>query len=51
MFKVVTENSKNDVWATGFYSKDKAQKRIDSGYYHKNMFECDKHKKLVVMEY
>jgi len=49
MYKVVTENNENEVWAAGFYSKKKAQKLIDEGYFHKYMYECDKTKKLKVV--
>jgi len=52
-YKVVTENSTNEVWASGFYGdsgKIKAQKRIDEGYFHKYMYEADKSKKLIVVE-
>ena len=51
MYKVVSECDNKEVWTTGFYSKEKAQKRIDEGYFHKHMYECDKHKKLIVIEY
>ena len=51
MYKVVSECNKNEVWATGFYSKDKAQKRIDECYFHRCMYEKDKAKKLIVIEY
>ena len=51
MYKVMSKDYPNELWATGFYSKEKAQKRIDDGYYHKHMYEIDKHKKLVVVEY
>ena len=51
MYKVVSECNNNKVWATGFYSKYKAQKRIDEGYFHKFMNEKDKIKKLIVIEY
>ena len=51
MYKVVSECDNKEVWATGFSSKEKAQKRIDEGYYHNFMYECDKHKKLIVIEY
>jgi len=51
MYKVVSECNKNEVWSAGLYSKDKAQKRIDEGYFHKNMHEKDKSKKLIVIEY
>jgi hypothetical protein len=52
-YKVVTEGSSNEVWATGFYGdygKEKAQKRIDEGYFYKHMYESDKSKKLIVVE-
>ena len=51
MYKVVSECNKNEVWATGFYSKDKDQKRIDEGYFHRCMYEKDKSKKLIIKEY
>jgi hypothetical protein len=51
MYKVVSECDNKEVWATGFYSKEKAQKRIDEGYFHKSMYEKDKSKKLIVIEY
>ena len=50
MYKVVSECNKNEVWASGFYSKEKAQKRIDEGYYRKSMYDEDKNKKLIVVE-
>lgn len=51
MYKVVTKGNENEVWATGFYGesgKEKAQQRIDEGYYHKYMYKKDKSKELVV---
>lgn len=51
-YKVVTEDSPNEVWATGFYGdygKAKAEKRIAEGYFHKHMYESDKSKKLIVV--
>ena len=36
MYKVVSECNKNEVWATGFYSKDKAQKSKDEKFSLKN---------------
>lgn len=48
MYKVVTEDATNEVWGTGFFSKEKAQDRIDTGYFHKYMYEKDKHKTLIV---
>lgn len=51
MYKVVSKDYLNEVWAIGFYSKEKAQKRINEGYFHKYMYKEDKHKKLIVVEY
>ena len=51
MYKVVSECNNNEVWASGFYSKEKAQKRIYEGYYHKFMYDDDKNKKLIIIEY
>jgi len=50
MYKVVSEENHNEVWASGFYSKEKAQKRIDEGYFQKHMYEKDKKKKLIVIK-
>ena len=50
MYRVVSECNNNEVWASGFYSKEKAQKRIDEGYFHKFMYEKDKNKKLIVVK-
>ena len=49
MYKVVTENNHNEVWASGFFDKEKAQKLIDEKYWHQYMYEKDKHKKLIVI--
>ena len=51
MYKVMSKDYPNELWGIGFYSKEKAQKRIDEGYYQKNMYEKDKCKKLIVVEY
>lgn len=51
MYKVVSEFDNNEVWATGFISKEKAQNRIDEGYFHQYMYDADKHKKLIVVSY
>lgn len=51
MYKVVSECNKNEVWATGFCSKEKAQKLIDERYFHRHMYEQDKSKKLIVVSY
>ncbi len=49
MYKVIIEDAPNEVWAVGFYGKEKAQNRIDTGYFHKYMYESDKHKTLIVV--
>ena len=51
MYKVVSECNNNEVWGSVLYSKDKAKKRIDEGYFHKYMYEKDKNKKLIIKEY
>lgn len=51
MYKVVSACNKNEIWATGCYSNEKAQNRIDEGYFHQYMFGSDKHKKLIVLPY
>lgn len=33
MYKVVTKNNHNEVWAVGFYSKEKAERLIKDGYF------------------
>ena len=51
-YKVVTDGDENELHALGFYGdagKKKAQDRIDSGYFHKYMYDYDKHKKLIVV--
>lgn len=51
-YKVITENSPNELWASGFYGDDgreKAQRMIREGYWHFHMFARDKHKRLVVV--
>lgn len=50
-YVVITEGLSHEVWGTGFYGeegKQKAQNRIDEGYFHKHMYESDRHKKLIV---
>lgn len=49
-YKVVSECDYREVWATGFFDTEKAQKMIDEGYFHQYMYEQDKHKKLIVIE-
>ena len=49
MYKVVTQGNHNEVWASGFYDKQKAVDRIKEGYFHRYMYEKDKHKILIVI--
>ena len=51
MYKVVSESNKNEVWGTGFSSKEKAQQKINEGYFHRYFYEKDKGKKLIVVQY
>jgi len=51
MYKVVSQCNHNEVWATGFHSKEVAQKRINDGYFHRYMYDHDKHKTLIVIPY
>jgi hypothetical protein len=51
-YKIITDGSPNELWASGFYHEEgraKAQSMIDDGYWHRFMFASDKHKKLVVV--
>lgn len=48
-FKVVTKGDHLEVWASGFYDKAKAQHMIDEGYWHRHMYQKDKHKELEVI--
>jgi hypothetical protein len=51
-YKVITKGSPLEVWAAGFYGehgKAKAEKRIAEGYWHRFMYEKDKHKELEVV--
>lgn len=52
-FKVVTDGSPNELWASGFYGEHgraKAQRMVDEGYWHRFMYAKDKHKTLIVVE-
>ncbi len=49
MFKVVSEDNHNEVWAIGF-SKIKLENRIRERYYHNFMYEGYKNKNLIVIE-
>lgn len=51
-FKVVTEGSPNEVWASGFYGdagREKAWRMVLDGYWHRLMYAADRHKKLEVV--
>ena len=51
-YQVVSEENHNEVWARGFYNnagKERAQTRVNAGYFHKFTYEKDKHKKLIVI--
>ena len=50
MYAVVSEDNHNELWAI-FDSKEKAQQRIDEGYFQRHMYEEDKKKKLIVIEH
>jgi len=52
-YKVVTEGSQLEVWAMGFHGesgKQRAEEMIREGYWHKLMYEKDKHKTLIVVQ-
>lgn len=49
-FAIVTADNHNEVWGL-YYTKDRAQERIDTGYLQNFMHERDKHKKLIVIPY
>lgn len=49
-YAIVTAHNHNEVWGL-YYSKERAQDRIDSGYVKKFMYEEDKHKTLIVIPY
>ena len=50
MFKVITKGNPLEVWGTGFRTREKAQKRVDEGYFHRFMYDKDKGKNLEVVE-
>ena len=50
MYKVITKDNPNELWASGFFDKAKAQRMVDEGYWHRYMYEKDKHKVLVVVD-
>jgi hypothetical protein len=50
MFKVVTEGREHEVWASGFADREKPERMLAEGYWHRHMYPEDKHKVLVVVE-
>lgn len=48
-YAIVSENNPKECWGIG-NDKNGMQQRIDSGYYHKFMYEKDKGKKLIIIE-
>ena len=51
-YKVITKGNPLELWASGFYGdhgKAKAEKRVAEGYFHRRMYENDKHKELEVV--
>lgn len=52
IYKVVTQGAPNEVWASGFYGdygKEKAERWVREGYWHRHMYPKDKHKTLIVV--
>lgn len=49
MYKVVTKGAELEVWGRGFYSKERAEAKVKSGYFHRYMYQKDKHKTLIVV--
>ena len=51
-YKVVTDGAPNELWALGFYGatgKAKAEQMVAEGYWHRRMYETDRHKRLIVV--
>lgn len=51
-YKVVTQGDELCVWAAGFHGdegKEKAERMISQGYWHRYMYDKDKHKTLIVV--
>lgn len=47
MYKIVSKENQNELWASGFYSKEKALNAIPK--LRKYMYEKDKNKELIVI--
>lgn len=50
-FMIVTAGNWLEVWSVGYASREKAQERVDTGFYKKYMYPQDKNKKLVVISH
>lgn len=51
-YKVITDGAPTELWASGFYGDEgraKAEKMVSEGYWHKFMFDRDRHKTLAVV--
>jgi hypothetical protein len=51
-YKVITEGAPNELWASGFHGEDgkaRAEKKVAEGYWHRLMYEKDRHKTLIVV--
>ena len=49
MYQVVTSDNHNEVWAIGDY-KPSLERKLEGKYWHKFMYEKDKHKTLIIIE-
>lgn len=49
MYKIVTENNHNEVWASGFWDEQKAKDHIH--VLRNYMYDSDKSKTLIVISY
>ena len=50
-YAVVTSDNHDEVWASGFYGdtgRERAQRLVDEGYWHRLMYQRDRHKTLIV---
>jgi len=48
MYKIVSKVNTNEVWASGFYSKERAESQIPQ--VRKHMYAKDKLKELIVIK-
>jgi hypothetical protein len=49
-YHVITKGNPLEVWAMGFYDRERAESKVREGYWHQYMYEKDKHKELEVVE-